>query len=242
MAKRTLNQLALLLVDRVDKLRSDYTFVTFCENMLVVTLQEIIAQVPYADWLGDELSVNTVASTQYSTTPSGLDIDNVVSIRNETNNINLLRITPEDADRIDPKRALKGLPYMWWHEIVGGLDRLYWMPQPDIIYTHKIICSDQITDPVSAATCVLPAKYESIWMDGALPKIWERIDPDHNVSQIVARFQGGYNASGEASGLCRIIKDAKEKRGENSVMVSHRPTRSTPDFAPRFPADFDITL
>lgn len=241
MAKRTLNQIALLLIDRVDKSRTDATLVSYCESMVAITLQEILAQVTYAEWLGDEQSVVTAASTQYSATPATLDVDNIVSVRNETNNIDLLRITPEDADRIDPKRTLQGLPYMWWHEIVGGVDRLYWMPQPDAIYTHKIICSDLVTDPTTGQTTVFPAKYESILMDGALVKIWERLDPDHDTSKIQARYEGGYNQAGEAFGVCRIIKDAKNKRGENSVMTSHRPTRSTPDFAPRFPSDFDIT-
>lgn len=241
MAKRTLNQLALVLIDRVDKSRTDTTFVSFCESMLVITLQEIIAQVPFAEWLMDELSVSTTAAQQYATVPNSFDVNNVLTIRNETNNTNLSRITPEDADRIDPKRALQGLPYMWWYQVVGGVERIYFMPQPDAIYAHKIICSDLITDPTTAQTCVLPAKYESIWMDGALVKIWERLDPEHDTSAIQARFEGGYNKAGEATGVCRIVKDAKNKRGENSVMVNHRPTRSTPDFSPRFPADFDIT-
>lgn len=233
--------MALIMCDRLDKDRSDTTFVSFCENMLVLTLQEIIAQVPYADWLTDEQSVLTVAGQQWSTSPTSMDIDNVVTIRNETNNIQLRRITPEEADLIDPRRALQGLPNLWWHQIVGGADRLYWMPQPDVIYTHKMILSDLVTDPTTGQSCVLPAKYESIWMDGALIKTWERIDSDYDTSKIEIRYRGGYNEAGEPSGVCRIIHDAKNKRGENSTMASHRPNRGNPDFAPRFPAEFDIT-
>ena len=131
--------MALLICDRTDKDRLDTTFVTFCENMLVLTLQEIIAQVPYARWLENEATLNLVAGTQYVAIPSDMDIDNIISFRDETNNFTSTRIAPEDADLIDPGRFLTGREFLWWHQVVGGADRLYFLNRPDTTHNLKEI-------------------------------------------------------------------------------------------------------
>jgi len=77
-------------------------------------------------------------------------------------------------------------------------------------------------------------------MDGALIKVWERLDPDYDVSRIETRYLGGYTQAGEPYGLCRIIADARRAPGQNDALIGHRPTRETGTFGPSFPADYDI--
>lgn len=243
MAKRTYQQKAYLVIDRCDKSRTDSTFYNFVLDCLYLTLQEIITAVPYALWLQNEVSITTAASTQYvDITSSGIDPDNIVDIRDETNNFQSRRITPEEAGLIDPGRDLSGDEFLWWLQTVSGTTRIYFINKPDSVDTLKVICGAPVTDPTGATTSVLPAKYESIEIDGALAKVWERIDPASPLSaKYMAQYAGGYNSAGEATGLIAIIRDAKRGRGQQDCLASHRPrTGGTSDFGPRFPADFDI--
>lgn len=249
MAKRTYGAKANIIVDRCDKSRDDTTFVNFVLDCLYLTLQEIITAVPYARWLMDEVSLSTASGTQYiDITSSGIDPDNIVDIRDETNNFQSRRITPEEAGLIDPGRDLSGNEFLWWIQTVWAgaptaaeQTRIYFINKPDSIDALIVICGRPNNDPTSATTSVLPAKYENIEIDGALSKVWERIDPDSQKSEnYYRRFLGGYNEGGEATGMCAIIRDAKKARGQQDALASHRPRTGTSDFGPRFPADFDI--
>lgn len=249
MAKRTYQAKAYLICDRCDKSRNDTTFYNFVLDSLRLTLQEIITAVPYAIWLQNEVSLTTVAAQQYvDITSSGIDPDNIVDIRDETNNFQSRRISPEEAGLIDPGRDLTGNEFLWWIQTVWAgtptateQTRIYFINKPDSVDTLKVICGRKNDDPAATETSVLPAKYESIEIDGALSKVWERIDPDSQLSdKYTQRFMGGYNAGGEASGMVAIIRDAKKTRGQMDSLVSHRPRSGGTDFGPRFPADFDI--
>lgn len=240
MAKRTYGAKANLIADRCDKSRNDTTFINFVLDCLYLTLQEIITSVPYARWLQDEISLTTASGTQYVDI-STIDPDNIIDVRDETNNFSSRRITPEEAGLIDPGRDLTGDEFLWWIQYVSGAPRIYFINRPDSIDTLKVICGAPVTDPTSATTSALPAKYEAIEIDGALAKVWERIDPNSQLSNnYYKRFLGGYNDAGQAIGLCAIIHDAKKARGQQDSLASHRPRTGTSDFGPRFPADFDI--
>ncbi len=230
-AKRTLNQMANLLIDRVDKDREDTTFVTFAEDMLKVTLQEIISEVPQARWLMEENSITLVASQQYVVLPTDVDIDNIKSLRDDSNETPLFRIDASEADMIDPGRSLTGDALLWWYQVVGGEERMYFLHQPDTADTLYLISGEIITDPASGATCVLPAKYEWIWMEKTLPKIWERVNSGHDVSQHVLMGEKGM----------KIIKrDAVSLPGGAESLASHRPRLTTGVEGARFPSNFDV--
>lgn len=239
MAKRTLNQMANLITRRVDKSTLDTTFIKFCEDLLNLTLQEIIAQVPYAGWLLDEDTLALSSGVQFVAVPSDLDTDNIVSLRDETNNFSSRRITPEEADLIDPGRDLTGLEFLWWIQRVGTTERFYFINRPDSTHNLSVIFGNIITDPTTNQTSALPAKYESIWMDGTMAKLHPRIQSiDPNL--YMTKFIGGYGQGGEPFGMQRIVHDARKRRGQSDVMASHRRNVHSNDFGPRFPADFDI--
>lgn len=230
MAKRTLGALADLIEDRVDKPREDATFNTFVENMLVLTLQEIIAEVPYARWLFEEHSITQVADQQYVVLPSTLDIDAIVSMRDDTNNRKVTRISAEDADRIDPGRDLSGKSIFWWFQRVGGEDRLYFLFKPDATDSLTLISGELITDPTSNQTTVLPAKYESWWMEGAMAKLHPRIEVDVTVHRSIFNH-----------GLSVIKKHANSDPGSTTGLLSHRRRVGTTGVQGlSFPSNFDI--
>ena len=223
--------MALLITKRVDKNVNDSTFVSFVEDMLKVTLQEIIAAVPHARWLLDEDSLTTAAGTQYVAIPSDMDIDSLVSLRDETNNIPLVKIDPVTGDAIDPGRDLTGNEILWWFQRVGGADRIYFLNRPDSVDTIKAIFGNVETDPATGATCALPAKYEYGWIEGAMPKLSPRIK-GINVSMHERKFKDF---------LENVVKhDANSSAGESSVMISHRPRSGGGVQGPSFPADYDI--
>lgn len=232
MAKRTLNALALLITKRVDKNTSDSTFVSFVEDMLTLTLQEIIAAVPNARWLRDEDTLTTASGTQYVTLPSDMDVDAIASLRDETNNRPLVRISAEKADQIDPGRDLTGDEILWWHQRVGTEDRIYFLNQPDSIDSIKAVFGNVITDPTTGQTCALPAKYEYGWIEGTLPKLTPRIKGID-----VALHEGKFRDFIE-----NVVKrDSNATPGESNVMISHRPFQANGPYGPSFPADFDIS-
>src|SRR3990167_6311138 len=225
MAKRTLSAVANVLLDRIDKSRDDSTLKTFVEDQFVITLQEIIATVPYARWLLDEDTVTTTASTQSSAIPTDLDIDNVVTVRNETKDWVVVRSSLEAIDMIDPGRDFVGSPRLWWFQRVAGSDLLYWWPRPSAAETIRLIFGNLVTDQTTGNSGVLPAKYEGTWIDLTLPKVWERINPSFDTQVILARARGGVDPiTGAASGLAAIILDAQKARGE-VVEVSLVPQR-----------------
>ena len=237
-----------MICDRCDKSRSDTTFVNFVLDCLYLTLQEIITAVPYARWLMDEVSLTVTSGQQYiDITASGIDPDNIVDVRDETNNFQSRRITPEEAGLIDPGRDLTGLEFLWWIQTVWAgsptaeTTRIYFLNRPDAAGTLKVICGRPNADPTSTTSSVLPAKYEAIELDGALSKVWERIDPNNGMAEkYIQRFLGGYIDGGEPTGMVAIIRDAKKARGQQDSLASHRPRTGTSDFGPRFPADFNI--
>lgn len=249
MAKRTYLQKAYLIIDRCDKDRNDTTFKSFVIDCLKLALQEIIAMVPYARWLMDEVTLTTAASTQYvDITSSGIDPDSIVDIRDETNNFQSRRISPEEASLIDPGRDLTGDEFLWWIQTVWAgtptaseQTRIYFLNKPDSTDTLKVICGKPVTDPAESETSVLPAKYEAIEIDGALSKVWERIDSESGLSdKYYQRFIGGYNESGEPTGVALIIRDARKSPGQQDSLAYHRPRLGSGDFGTRFPADYDI--
>ena len=245
MAKRTYGAKANLIIDRCDKSRDDTTFKNFVLDCLYLTLQEIIMAVPYARWLMDEVSLTVTSGQQYiDITASGIDPDNIVDIRDETNNFQSRRITPEEAGLIDPGRDSTGLEFLWWVQTVWAATettRIYFLDRPDAAGTLKVICGRPNADPTSTTSSVLPAKYESVEIDGALAKVWERIDPNSPLSdKYYQRFLGGYTDGGEPTGMVAIIMDAKKARGQQDALASHRPHQGGSDFGPRFPANFDI--
>lgn len=231
MAKRTLAQMADYIEDLVDKDRADVTFNTFVEDSLNFTLQEIISEVPHARWLLEEISITLVASQQFVVMDSDVDIDAVISMRDNTNNRKTQRITPEDSDHIDPGRDLTGEAILWWFQRVGGADRLYFIHRPDATDSLSLITGEIITDPTSGQTTALPAKYEWIWIAMTMPQIWERLDPAHDISKWERKI---------ARGMARIIKDANRTPGAPNVLASHRPTLNSGIVGPSFPSNFDV--
>ena len=238
MARRTLATLADLLEDRVDKSRQDTTFDSFVQNMLILSLQEINAEVPWARWLMDEVSlVSTVSGIQYIVMPSDLDIDSMISITDRSNaNIKVRRITFEEADLIDPGRELTGDEILWWYQRVETTspafeDRIYFIGRPESADTLSAIFGITVPQPTAAQTSVLPEKYEPYWMEGALSKIWERLDPDSQRSEVHKKeFRRGLEI---------IRRDANS--GDNGSLASHRPLRGSGVSGPSWPAQFDIT-
>jgi len=229
MAKRSLETLADLIEDRVDKDRADVTFDTFVQAMLNMTLQEIISEVPWARWLLEEHSISLTADQQFVTMPADLDIDAIVSMRDDTNNRKVIRINPHDADRVDPGRDLSGEVVLWWFQRVGGADRLYFLPTPEATDSLTLFAGELITDPTSAQTTALPAKYEWIWMEGAMAKLSPRVEIDIAIHR--ALFE---------KGLKLIKRDANMLPDGSEILVGHRPRIGVGITGPRFPTNFDI--
>lgn len=231
MAKRTLSAIANIVIDRVDKSRSDSTFKTFVEDQAVLTLQEIISEVPHARWLMESFSISLVADQAYVDLDADVDIDSFVSLADRTNDYPLVRIDPRDADVIDPGRDLSGEAILWWFQRVGGTDRAYFINLPDDTDSLVMVCGEKITDPTSGSTTALPAKYEYGWIEGTLSKVWERLDPSKDTTKLDLKFERF---------LAKVRKDANANPGQSEVMVSHRPHTSGGDIRPRFPSDFDV--
>src|SRR3990167_6917603 len=113
-----------------------------------------------------------------------MDIDAFVTMRDPTNNRKVTRINPEDADLMDPGRDLTGDEIVFWFQRVGTADRLYFLHRPDSTDTLTLIFGNVITDPTSAQTAALPAKYEYGWVEGAISKLYPRIkniDPEMHI-------------------------------------------------------------
>jgi len=230
MAKRTLQALADLIEDRVDKSRDDVTFNTFVEDMLNLTLQEIISEIPQARWLLEEHSITLTADQQFVTLPSDMDLEGIRTLRDDTNNRQVTRVDPDDGDRIDPGRDLTGTVLIWWFQRIAGVDRMYFLPRPAEGDALTMISGELITDPTSAQTTVLPAKYESWWIEGAMAKLSPRIDV--NVELHRALFDRG---------LVIMKKDSNTNPGSKVVMASHRRRLgSTGVDGARFPSNFDV--
>jgi len=232
MAKRDLQTLADLVEDIVDKDRADTTFDTFVQNMLVLTLQDIIAKVPHARWLLEEHSITLVADQQYVTLPSDVDIDGIVSMRDDSNNRKVSRISATEADMIDPGRDLGGPVLLWWFQRIAGADRIYFVPTPDATDSLTLISGEIITDPSAAQTSALPAKYEWVQMAGAISKIATRLGPS---------VDGRFYDDQYKEGLAVILRDANSAPGESDVMASHRPRTSAGTHGASFPANFDVS-
>ena len=239
MAKRTRAALADLIEDRCDKDQADTTFDTFVQNSLDLTLQEIASHVPWVQWLLDETTMATTSGVQYVTIPSDMDIHSLVSITDRTNNRKVRRITPEEADEIDPGRDLTGDEILWWYQRVetgaGEFeDRIYFLNRPDSVDTLTAIFGILPPLPASTETYVLPEKYEWILIEGALAKVWDRLDPDNPArsDRHQTRFDGG---------LAIITRDANSPR-EESGLHGHRPLRNVSGISgASFPANFDVT-
>lgn len=395
MAKRTYQEKAYLICDRCDKARTDTTFYNFVLDSLRLTLQDIIATAPYSRWLMNEVPIYLNADKQYiNITDEGIDPDSIIGIRDEENNYKSIRISPQDADNVDPGRDMEGNEWLWWIQTVheGSEEtRLYFLNRPegnlltdgkldawddsttltnwtlvgvgasiartgdadykrpgsqysckltrvgadayiyqdisspddydgktvtigawvlsstasqarilisttgdagaitavasdyhtgsgeweylsatvtldttltvlrvslynavagDVYYDNvsiniakilKVICAAKVTDPLEAETSVLPAKYESIEIDGALSKVWERLDAESPMSdKYQVRFLGGYTQGGEPTGLCRVVQDARKSSGESDALYGHRPTTGGRPFGPSWPADYNI--
>jgi len=241
MAKRSLNTLADLIENRCDKDQADVSFDAFVKECLNLTVQEIASHAPWHQWLMDEASLTvTVAGTQYIVMPADMDIHSLISITDRTNNRKVRRITPEEADLIDPGRDLSGDEILWWYQRVETTsptfeDRIYFIGTPDSVDTLSAIFGTfppQVT--TGTASFILPEKYEWILIEGALEKVWDRLDPD-NVSRSDRhrqRFQ---------EGLKIIVRDANSPR-EESGLHGNRPLRNTSGVhGPSFPANFDIS-
>ena len=97
--------------------------------------------------------------------------------------------------------------------------------------TLKLIFGNIITDPATGDTSALPAKYERWWMEGAMEKLFPRIQSiDPNYHRTI--FEDGLN---------KIIKrDANSTPGDSSTLASHRPMQSSGVDGPSFPANFDV--
>lgn len=239
MAKRTINALAKVIARRVDRSTDDTTFIEFVESMLNVTLQEIFSAVTYAHWLKDQDTLTTVAAQQYISVASDMDIDSIINIINTTDNTNLEKTTLEEVNQVDPGRDRTGYPTKWWLETVAGVSRIYFYPRPDAVYSLTASFGNIYDDVASGSSSVLPAKYEGVLMDLTIPKVYERIEPTYDTSQILARGMGGFNAAGEPTGLARIIWDAKNERSHGQ-MANHRPWEDEGIERPSFPSNFQI--
>lgn len=241
MAKRTLNALADLIEDRCDKDQADTTFDNFVKDSLNLTFQEIASHVPWTQWLLDEVSLTaTVSGTQYIVMPSDMDIHSLISITDRTNNRKVRRITPEEADEIDPGRDLAGDEILWWYQRVETTsptfeDRIYFLNQPDSADTLTAIFGT-IPPTVSSGTSsfILPEKYEWVLIEGTLAKVWDRLDPDNPTRS--DRHQQRFDI-----GLGIIVRDSNSAR-EESGLHGHRPLRNVSGvYGASFPANFDVS-
>lgn len=240
MAKRTLAGIADLVEDRLDKDRNDTVFDAFVQDMCVLTFQEMTAEVPWARWLLDEVSLNpTVSGTQYIVMPSDMDIDSLISITDRTNTQRrVTRITPQDADLIDPGRTRTGDEILWWYQRVetgAGTweDRIYFFNQPDSADTLKAIFGTLAFQPSASQSFPLPEKYEPILMEGAISKCYDRLDATSPAKdKAEAKFQ---------KGLLLIKRDAN-RAIEESPMASHRPIKNAFGIqGAQFPSNFDVS-
>lgn len=245
MALRTLAAMADLIEDRVDRDRADTTFDTFVQDMINLTLQEIHSHVPWARWLLDEVALTaTVNGTQYIVAPSDMDFDSMVYIRDETTNRRVRRINPQEAEEIDPGRDLTGDEILWWYQRVetassgsGGAtmeNRIYFLYRPDSADTLRAIFGINSVTITSSQTGNFPEKYEWIIMEGALSKVWERIDPENAVARqlSLSNFQRGLEI---------IKRDANNTPGEASHLYGRRPTKESIGVkGASWPANFDI--
>lgn len=232
--------MADLIEDRFDKDRADTTFDTFVQDMLNLAFQEIASEVPHARWKMDEVSLTaTVAGTQYIVMPTDMDIDSLISIRDETGNKKVRRISPRDADEIDPGRDLTGDEILWWYQRVETTpptaeDRIYFLNRPDSVDTLKIIFGIVGTTVSPGGTLILPEKYEWILIEGAMSKCWDRVDAENIVSKQLCEknFRRGIEI---------IRKDANTSPGEAMVLASHRFRAGYSIQGASFPSQFDIT-
>ena len=242
MAKRTLNALADLIEDRCDKDQADVTFDSFVKDCLNLTVQEIASHVNWAEWLMDEASLTaTVSGTQYIVMPADMDIHSLISITDRSNaNRKVRRITPQEADLIDPGRDQTGDEILWWYQRVETTsptfeDRIYFLNQPDSADTLSAIFGTfPPTVSTGSSSFTLPEKYEWILIEGALEKVWDRLDPDNpsRSDRHRERFQ---------TGLQIIIRDSNSPR-EESGLHGHRPLRNVSGIGgASFPANFDVS-
>ena len=241
MAKRSLNTLADIVEDRCDKSQSDTTFDNFVKDCLNLTVQEIASHVPWTQWLLDEASLTaTVDGTQYIVMPSDMDIHSFISITDRSNaNRKVRRITPAEADQIDPGRDLTGDEILWWYQRVETTsptfeDRIYFLNRPDSADTLSAIFGTfPPTVSTGTASFILPEKYEWILIEGALSKAWERLAPELPIAD---RHRKRFEA-----GLQIIVRDSNSPL-EESGLQGHRPLRNVSGvIGPSFPANFDIT-
>lgn len=235
MARKTIAAIADLIEHMVDKDTADTAFDSFVQEMINLSIQEIISQVPHARWLLDEDSVSTTSGTNYVTLPTDMDIDMFRTMRDETGNRKVRRISPEDADMIDPGRDLTGDEILWWHQRVGGTDRIYFLYEPDSTDTLKLIFGNLVDDMASGSTCPVPAKYEWVIINMTLLKIKPRVGrPD--------LFDWPLIASLADRGLQTIIRDANKSPGQFEALASHRPRRTRDDnLGAQWPSNFDVT-
>ena len=238
MAKRSLNVLADFIEDRCDKDQADTTFDTFVKDCLNLTIQEIASWVPWAKWLMDEVSLTATSSgTQYVVMPTDLDIDSWISITDRTVNRKVRRITAAEADEIDPGRDLTGDEIVWWYQRVETSsptfeDRIYFLHRPDSTDTLSAIFGTfPPTVSTGTSSFILPEKYEWILIEGALSKVWDRLDPDSNRSE---KHEQKF-----MSGKAIIERDANQIT-EESNLYGHRPRSNAGVAGPSFPADFNI--
>ena len=241
MAKRTIGAIADLIEDRLDKDRADVTFDTFVFDMLNLTLQEMSSYVPYARWLMDEVSLTaTVSGTQYIVMPTDMDIDSLIYIRDTTTNKRVRRVSPMEAETIDPGRDLTGDEMVWWYQRVETTsppfeDRIYFLDRPDSADTLTAIFGILVPVASTAATqLILPEKYEWILMEGAMAKIRERMDSE-NIA-LIQMHEANYKR-----GIKLLILDADNQPSHDIVMASHRPVYGSGISGASFPSDYDIT-
>lgn len=224
-----------MIARRVDKDDTDATFVAFAEECLVLALQEIDSEVPWARWLMDEASLTaTVASTQYIVMPTDMDIDSFISITDRANsNRRIRRISPDEADDIDPGRDLTGDEILWWYQRVETVspafeDRIYFLNRPDSADTLSAIFGTLVPVPTTAIASILPEKYEPIWIEGGIKNLYPRVKVDVKIHE--ARF---------LKGLSIIKRDANKTPGDSTTMASHRPLTGLGVRGASFPANFD---
>lgn len=241
MAKRTLNALADFIEDRCDKDQADVTFDSYVKDCLNLTFQEMASHVPWAIWLLDEVSLTaTTSGVQYVVMPSDMDIDSLISITDRVNNRKVRRITPQEADLIDPGRDLAGDEILWWYQRVETTspafeDRIYFLGKPDSADTLSAIFGTiPPTVSTGSSSFILPEKYEYILIEGTLEKVWDRLDPDNasRSDRHRTRFEGG---------LAIIIRDANSPK-EESGLHGHRPLRNVSGInGASFPSNFDVS-
>ncbi len=242
MAKRTRGTLADYIEDRCDKDQLDTTFDSIVQNLLDLTFQEMASYIPWANFLLDEVSLAaTVSGTQYIVMPTDMDIDSLISLTDRANtNRKVRRISVEEADDIDPGRDMTGDEILWWYQRVETSsptyeDRIYFINRPDSADTISAIFGTIPPIPVAGTnTYILPEKYEWILIEGALAKVWDRLDPDNPGRS--DRHQARYD-----KGLLIIIRDANSPRAE-SALHGHRPMRNVSGvYGASFPSNFDVS-